>query len=96
MGRKRLICEPQAGAKDNLNLNYHTASGGHPWIKHWAQLHTPSHTKLQLASVSLTANCSFWDLLIFSCMYCRVNLGGWVGEKDMHGEEGRLWLPWHF
>lgn len=43
MGTKRLICEPQAGAKDNLNLNYDTASGGHPWIKLWAQLHTPSH-----------------------------------------------------
>ena len=86
-GNKEANMWAAGGCQRQLDLNYDTASGGHPWIKRQAQLHTPSHTKLQLASVSHSQLLilGFTDFLVYVLQgeYRR------LGRRKGHGWWGR-------
>ena len=83
-GNKEAKLWEAVGCQRQLDLIYNTASGGHPQIKYWAQLHT--HTKLQLVSVSFIPGCSFLVLLLFWCVY-----GGVGGFERLRRREGHGW-----
>lgn len=99
MGTKRISCEMQARAKENLTyiitlplVVIPRSSTGHSY----------THMKLQPMSVCFIASCSSWDLmLLYIVCVLQMGLGGWGGEEHMADERGRLQLPskaqllWH-